>query len=134
MKTINNIRVFAIALVAIFTTAIASPALANDEKKAIPVELKFAGNMKNQPLFHLVFTGTEETEFTIVIRDEYGNALYRDNVKGTSFTKKFLLNVEELDTNKLKFEISSKSYDKSVVFEINNQSRFVEDIAINRIK
>jgi hypothetical protein len=135
MKTMIKTRLLAIALVASFTVAFTSPALANEEKNAIPVELKFVGNMKNnQPLFHLVFTGTVENEFTVTVRDEYGNVLYRDNVKGASFTKKFLLNTEELGDAELKFEITGKNYEKPVVFEINNHSRFVEDVVVNKVK
>jgi len=133
MKKIS-IRLFAIVLIATFMSAFATPAMANDEKKAIPVELKFVGNLKNQPLFHLVFNGAEEREYTIVIRDEYGNVFYRETVKGTAFMKKFLLNMEELDGAKLKFEISSKGYDKPVVFEVNNQTRFVEEVVVSKMK
>jgi len=133
MKRMISIRLFAIALIAAFTIAFVSPALANDEKKTIPVELKFVGTIRNQPLFHLVFSGTEETEFTVTVHDVYGNVFYKENVKGGSFIKKFLLNTEELDEADLKFEVTSKNY-KPVTFEINNHSEFVENILINKVK
>jgi len=135
MKSLKmNTRLIAIALVASFTVAFAAPAMANDDRKIIPVELKFVGNLKSQPLFHLVFSGTEQNEYTVVIRDEYGNLLYKENVKGATFTKKFLLNTEELGDAELKFEITGKNNEKPVVFEINNQSRFVEDVVISKVK
>jgi hypothetical protein len=135
MKTVKiSTRLLAFALIASFTVAFASPALANEDKKTVPVELKFIGNVKDNPLFHLVFNGTEETEYTIVVRDEYGNALYRENIKGTSFIKKFVLKTEDLDDSKLKFEVSSKSYEKPVVFEINTQYSYTENIVVNKVK
>ncbi|HKC36104.1 MAG TPA: hypothetical protein VKB95_08580 [Chitinophagaceae bacterium] len=134
MKTKISTRLIAIALVAAFTTALTSPAFANDDKKNIPVELKFVGNIKSQPVFHLVFDSPEETEYTIIISDEFGNSFFKETVKGTRFIRKFLLNTEELDGAKLKFEVSSKKYDKPVVFEIGNETRFVEEIVINRLK
>ncbi|MFI5129618.1 MAG: hypothetical protein ACHQFX_06490 [Chitinophagales bacterium] len=133
MKKIS-IRLFAIALIATVMTVFASPALANDEKKSIPVELKFAGISKNQPLFHLVFNSTEENEYTIIVRDDLGNIFYKEIVKGTVFLKKFRLNTEEIDDANLKFEIRSKAYDKPVVFEINNQSRYVDEVIVKKIK
>ena len=133
MKKIST-RLVAIALMAVLTTAFASPAMANDEKNTIPVELKFVGNLKEQPLFHLVFNGTEESQFTITIRDSYGNVFYRETVKGSQFIKKFLLNIDDLEEGKIKFEISSKSYEKPVVFEINNSTRYVETYSVNKIK
>jgi hypothetical protein len=60
--------------------------------------------------------------------------LYKDNVKGASFIKKFVLNTEELDDAKLKFEITGKNYDKPVVFEINNRSMYVENIVVSKVK
>ncbi len=135
MKTLKfSTRLLSIAFVASFIMAFASPASANDDKKLIPVEMKYIGNMKDQPLFHLIFTGTEEKEFTISIRDEYGNTLYRETVKGSSFTKRFLLNTEELGDVELKFEITSKSYEKPVVFEINKESHTVENLVVNKVK
>ena len=133
MKTIS-IRLFAVALAATLTTAFATPALANDEKKVVPVELKFIGNLKDQPLFHLVFNSPDEREYTIVIRDEDGTTFYREVVKGTVFIKKFLLNSDELADTRLKFEVTAKGYDKPAVFEVNNQTRFVEEIVVNKIK
>jgi hypothetical protein len=134
MKTVMiSTRILAIALIASFTMAFASPALANIEKKPIPVELKFIGNLKDQPLFQMTFTSTEENDFTITIRDDYGNVLYRENVKGGSFTKNFVLNTDLSDVG-LKFEVSSKNYEKPVVFEINTYSRVVEDVVINKVK
>ena len=41
MKTINNIRLTAIAIAAVLATSFISPAMANDEQKPIPVELEF---------------------------------------------------------------------------------------------
>jgi hypothetical protein len=135
MKTMMNTRVLVIALAASFTVAFTTPALANDEKKVIPVEMKFIGNLKNnQPLFHLVFTGSEVNEFTITVRDEYGNVLFRENVKGGNFTKKFLLNTEEVDDTEIKFEITGKNFEKPVVFEINKNTRYVEDIVVSKVK
>jgi hypothetical protein len=133
MKKIST-RLVAIALMAVLTTAFVSPAMANDEKNTIPVELKFVGNLKEQPLFHLVFNNTEESQFTITVRDSYGNVYYRETVKGSQFTKKFLLNIDDLDEGKVKFEISSKSYEKPVVFEINNSTKYVESYSVNKIK
>lgn len=129
-----NTRLLAIALVAMFSVAATAPALAADDNKVIPVELKFVGNIKNQPLFHMTFNGTEESEYTISVRDEYGNVLYKEKVKGGTFTKKFMLNTEELGDAELKFEVVSKSYEKPVVFEINRFTNYVQDVVINKTK
>ena len=134
-KIFSNTRFIAIAFMTVFTVA-ASTAIANDSSrvnKTIPVELKLVGNVNDQPIFQLSYTGTEQDEFTIVLRDEDGNALYRENIKGEGFTKKFLLNKEEIGEGTLRFEVSSKKFDKVAVYEVNRSTRQVEDMVINKL-
>jgi hypothetical protein len=104
---------------------------ANDKKPGVPVELKCTGIIENQLIFQLVFTGDkEQNEFTIYIRDEYGNSLYRENIKGENFSKKFLFYTDEIEDNTLTFEIISNKTRKSVIYLANRNSRFVQYIAI----
>lgn len=131
-KVLINTRIFAIALAVTFTTAFNSPALAIDEKKPIPVEMKFVGNVENQPVFELIFTGTEENEFMIVVRDEFNYELYRDNIKAGHVTKKFLLNTEELGDAAIQFEITDKKSNETVIFEVNKKQSFIEDVVISK--
>ena len=70
----------------------------------------------------------------IVVRDENGNVLYRDKVKGGNVTKKFLLNTEELGDVAVQFEITGKKNEKTVIYEVNKKSRLVEDLVINKMK
>jgi hypothetical protein len=134
-----NFRTVVMALVAVFTLSVA-PAFANGgngkdkkEKNIIPVELKYIGQLNDQPLFELAFSNEEESEFTVIIRDEYGTVLYKDNVKGSSFSKKFLLNTEELGTVSLKFEVYGKKTDKTATFQIDRSSRTVENLVVNKL-
>ena len=133
-KVLMNTRILAIALATTFTTALSSPALAIEEKKAIPVELKFVGNIESQPVFLLSFNNVEESDYTIIVRDEYGSVLYRDNVKGGKITKKFMLNTDELGNVAIQFEIIGKKSEKTVVYEVNKKARLVEDVVINKVK
>jgi len=134
MKKLSiNPRILAIALATIFSVAFLSPAFAIDDKKAIPVDLKFIGNIENQPVFELAFTNADESEYTVIVRDEYNTVLYRDNVKGNA-TKKFMLNIEDLGNTGVQFEITGKKTDKTVIYEVNKKSRFIEDVVINKMK
>lgn len=136
-KIFSNNRLIAIAFLTVFSVAAAPfAAVAADSsyKRVMPVELKLVGNINNQPIFQLSYDGnTEQDEFTIVIRDEDGNSLYRENIKGESFTKKFLLNKDEVGDGALRFEISSKKFSKTVVYEVNRNTRQVEDLVISKL-
>lgn len=132
MKKTMITRIFTVALVGLFTVATSNTALANDEKKAIPVELKFVGHIENKPVFQLTFNNAVENDFTVVVRDEYNTVLYRDYVKAGNVSKKFLLNTDELGNTAIYFEIIGKKTDKTVVYEVNKQSRLVEDVVISK--
>ena len=134
-KIFRSNRLIVIAFFIVFTTGAASIAMANNSNYGIPVELKFLGTIKNQPLFELSFAGNpDHDEFTIIIRDEAGNSLYRENIKGENFTKKFLLNTDEIADEVLHFEVISKKSKKTVVYEVNRNSRFVEEVVVSELK
>ena len=124
-----------VAFFTVFSMAATHSALANDSSRALPVELKYVGSINNQPLVQLTFAGNaEENEFTIIVRDEEGNSLYRETIKGENFFKKFLLNNDEIGESTVRFEVISKRSNKSVVFEVSRESRFINEIAISKTK
>ena len=133
-KVTRNLRFAAIALVAILSLTAATPALAIDGPNPKAIELTFIGNLQNQPLFQLSFNNAEEGEYMVVVMDEYSNVLYKDHVKSSNTTKKFLLNTEELGNVSLRFEITGRKSNKTEVFEINRNSRVVEDMVITKVK
>jgi|SRR5687768_12945986 len=129
-----NTRIFAVALAVAFTTAFSTPALAIDEKKTIPVELKFVGNVNNQRVFQLNFTNTEVNEYTVIVRDSYGFVLYKDKVRGSNMNQKFIFNTEELGEGEIQFEIIGKKTDKTAVYEVNMVPRLVSDVVVSKVK
>lgn len=135
MKTqMNKLRIAAIALVAVFTVALSTPVRAEDGKNPVQTELKFIGEIKNQPVFELTFSTEDETEFTVVIRDEFKNVLHKENVKTGTASKKYLITSELADLDILQFEVTGKKTDKTVVFQINKNSRFIQDMVVNKVK
>lgn len=134
-KIFKNNRVIAIAFLTVFTTGVSLAAHAGGEKPVVPVEMKFAGLVNQHPVFEMKFSGNaEQNQFTISIRDEYGNVLYRENIKGETFSKKFMLNTDEIEDNTLIFEVFCNKTKKQVSFEVNRHERFVQDIAINEVQ
>jgi hypothetical protein len=132
MKTLLiNTRILAVAFVSAFAVAFTTPAVAAEPT---PVELKYLGQLKNQPLFELTFNNGEDTEFTVVIRDEFKNVLYKEFIKSGVTSKKYLLNTDELGDVSLQFEITGKKSDKTIIYEVNRNSRYVENLVVNKIK
>ncbi|MET0634602.1 MAG: hypothetical protein ABWZ25_01160 [Chitinophagaceae bacterium] len=133
MKNIFN-KALAIALFAVFTVSFSTSAFAIDETNPSGVELKFIGNLKNQPIFQLIANHPEETEYSVSVMDENNVVLYKDNVKSGVTGKKFMLNTDELGDASIRFEITGKKNNKTIVYEINRNSHVVSDLVINKVK
>ena len=104
------------------------------ETPALPVELKFAGTFKNQPLVQLNFTGsTEDNAYSISVTDESGIVLYNADVKGGIFSKQFLLNTNDLGDAVLNFEITGRKSGKKVVYKVSRQTSISEQMDIVKL-
>lgn len=133
-KIFKNSRLIAIAFFTVFTASLAPAAFANDSNE-LPVELKYIGNINNQSIFQLKVNGNlKNSEFTISINDPFGNPVYRENIKGENFTKKFLFNTEELGDDTLDFTIFCRTSNKTVLYKINRQTRFIEEMVVSEQK
>ena len=131
MKHIKSIIAIAIFSLLSFTSVLASKT--PDSISTLPVELNYMGVVKNQPLFELSFSGSEEeNEFNITIVDENGYVFYNENLKGKKFIKQFLFNAEDLSNAKIHFEITGKKSGKTVIYNINRQTKVIEEINVSK--
>jgi len=137
MKQIfRNNRLIAIALMTVFSVAAAQPVFANGGKdKETVTRLNYVGTINSHQIFQLNVTGDEtNNEFTILIKDEFGNEIYKENIKSENFTKRFLFDAEELSNSSLHFEVLSKKTKKSVVYEISSTLSMVKNVAVTEVK
>ena len=127
IKNYGTIALFA------FFSFIGTATLANDETKDPPTaQLKYIGVLEKQPVFQLDLNGTEQQEFTISVRDQFNEILYTERVKAKTFTRKFLLDTDNLDGAVLKVEVRS-GRNKPEVFTINRSTRFVEETSVTKL-
>lgn len=127
MKTIIAIAVF--SAVSFMQVTAADTSTLNP---TLPVELKYAGSFKNQPLIQLNFTGSkDENVFNIIITDESGVVFYNADLTGETFSKQFLLNTDDLGDAVLKFEITGKKSGKTVSYRVNRQ--FTEHLDVVKL-
>ncbi len=126
-------KIIALALFAVTSITTATTALANDEKNNVTSELKFIGKINNLPVFDLTLSNVAAQDFTVIIRDEQSNVLYRYSSNDGNFSKKFQLN-EEIAGDAVRFEITTGKNSKPVVYEVNNSTKVTNDIVVNKIK
>ena len=132
MKQIKTIIAIAVFSLLSFTSLFAGKT--PDSVSNLPVELNYMGVVKNQALFQLNFSGSEEeNEFNITIIDESGYVFYNENVKGEKFSKQFLFDAEDLSATKIHFEITGKKSGKTVTYNINRQTKVIEEINVTKL-
>lgn len=127
----------AITLIAliILTVGFSTVTLANDEGKTKNItELKFIGNMENQPVFQLDLANTDEDEFTVTFRDEAGNIIYTDKFKGANISKKFMLKTEDFGDAALHVTVKSRKNSTTETYVINRSHTYVEETVVNKLK
>lgn len=133
-KIFSNNRLIAIAFLTVFSLSAAASTVDNIPTSEVPVELIFTGQVNDKPVFELRFNGNSlQDNFTILISDDNGNSFYRENFKGENFTKKFLLNTDEIG-DVIRFQIFCNKTKKSVTYEINRNTKFIHEVEVNLVK
>jgi hypothetical protein len=132
MKKVFNYRNTAIALFTALTLTISASANATDDKNpATAVELKYIGNFNNKPVFELkINKAVEGGQYLVNIRDEDGNSLYRETLTAS---KKFMLNTDEIGNDVLRFEITGKADNSKLVYTVNQNSRFIDEVSVTKL-
>ena len=102
------------------------------ENSSKPV-VKYLGTENNQLAFQVDFDNTTDRSFNISIKDEDGNLMYADRFKEKKFSKKFLVNPSEYGTMKLTFVVTTLNDRQSQVFNINTNSRVVDDVVVTKL-
>jgi hypothetical protein len=105
----------------------------DDDKKTSSIEVKLISNVDESPVFQLDLNNKEVEEFYVTIKDNLGNTLYADKVKGTQITRKFKLNPEGMDDESIRIEVRSKKTNKSEVYTINRSSKFVQETVVSKL-
>jgi len=95
-------------------------------------DLKYVGVLKNNPVFQLDLNSSEVKDYTIAIKDVFGNVLYKESVTAKNFTRKFQLDTNEIDDEVLTVEVRAGKNGKPEVFTINRNTRVIEEPVITR--
>ena len=121
------------ALSLFFVLSLNLTASATDEKKPSSIEVKMISAVDETPVFQLDLNNKEVEEFYVTIKDNFGNTLYSDKVKGSNISKKFKLNPEGMTDETIRIEVKSKKTNKSEVYTINRSSKYVSETVVNKL-
>ncbi len=137
MKTkMNATKMIAVALLAICTIGTSAKAVAGTNPNE-PIELKYMGKTENQPVFQLNLNNPEASEYLISIKDESGNELYSEKVKGANITRNYRLDIKDVDMSSSTFGITvqvtaAKSHKKEE-FHVKSTTHVVENYEVAKL-
>lgn len=135
MKAINKTRAVVIALLGIFILGFTPPALCKDEYPT-PVQLTATGNPNRQPLFELKVNNAETAEYLVMVKDENGELLFSEKLKGKNISRKYQLdtNLEEFNAVfNVRFEITMLNTRETFIYNVTRKSRVVQDIVVAKL-
>lgn len=136
MKTkTNKSKAVLIALMTMFTLWTVTPAMAVENRIDTPVnaELKYIGNLKNNPVFQLDLNNTEKEIFIVTIKDSKGVVLYAEKLKGENITRKYRFLMDEIEEGNIRFEVLAVNTNTKEVYEVDTYVRTSQDVVINKV-
>ena len=102
-------------------------------KSATTAEVKYIGNSNGEFLFNVLYNNEEGSRFSVAILDAQGNQLYSGVYSVKKFDKNFKLSDPE-SFGKLVFVIRNLGDNSVQRFEVNTNSRLVEDVEVKEVK
>ena len=127
-KVIFQFVLCAVVLVTIFPQSIS----AQDFKTLTPAGaiIKYLGFVEDKLLFHVDIDNSKTERCIILIQDESGDVLYRQEFKDVKFIKTFGINKYELEGKNLVFILNKGKVKQEQVFEVSTTTRIVQDVIV----
>ncbi|HEY0058235.1 MAG TPA: hypothetical protein VGB56_03810 [Flavisolibacter sp.] len=114
---------------------------------ALPAGAQAAGIGGNPPIAELTYVGTEDQKLVfsfkfknesgekciVRIRDNEGNTIYSEKFSGSNISKRFILEKDAFERSGLTFTLNTSITKQTQAFELNNNTRFVEDFVVTKL-
>jgi hypothetical protein len=121
----------ALFFIAVIAVQAQSPASVAGEKED-PATVKYLGLQDDMVVFNVAYTNPHGDKFSIIVKDQDGTQLYQVVYNDKNFYKQFRL--PRADKSKLTFIIRNyREADIAKTFEINVNTRYIEDVAVKKI-
>jgi len=134
-QALKTTRIITIGLFTLCTMGLSLATFAN-VKTDEPIELKFIGKTKDQPVFQLNLNNNETAEYFITIKDRYHNIMFSEKVEGVHISRKYRLDISEEDLMSSDFgisvEVTSAETHKTQVYKISSRAQVVQNFEVAR--
>ena len=133
--TISNINKTFIVLAAVVLSSFSTTPDVKKEKKDINgAQLEYLGKTKNLPVFRLVIENPSLTIFSIIVKDDQGDIIYSESLRGNSIARTYKLDTDNTDLiNGTSFHLTNTSNHLTTVFKVQQHTKNVEEINVTKV-
>ena len=117
----------------LLTRAAAKDPVEKHEGSASTAEVKYIGSNEGDPLFNVMYNNTTGARFSVKVLDNEGHQLFQGIYTDKKFDKKFKIS-DAGSYGKLTFVIRNFQDNSVQSFEINSNTRMVEDVEVKEVK
>jgi hypothetical protein len=96
-----------------------------------PAVVKYLGKEGSMNIFQVRYENLSGAPYLIIVKDEDGNTLFKEIFDTKQFDKKFKL--VNLDNEKVTFIIKRVNDIRQETFEVNYNTRVVEDVIVKKV-
>ncbi len=94
--------------------------------------IKYLGSEDEMLLFNVSYTNPQGSKFIVSVKDQDGTVLYQNQFKEKTFYKQFRL--PKSDRDRIVFILhNGRDADVVKTFEVNVNSRFVQEVAVKKL-
>jgi hypothetical protein len=130
----NKNKATLIAIIAVFTTAFTSPAIAAGKNDPPVTEVKYLGFVGNNPVFELNLNGIYADNYFITIRDGAGTVIYSEKLSGKAISRKYRIDTEEeIPEGGLRFEVRSVKNKKTDIYVADITENVKREVAVTKL-
>ena len=104
-----------------------------DQPNANPVEIKYIGTKDGKMCFQVDFDNQNEDSYNIAIKDQEGFTFFKDQFSDKKFSKKFLVDTNELGSSTIVFTFRSQKSKQPLVYQVNTSTRVVNDVVVTKL-
>ncbi|HVG11931.1 MAG TPA: hypothetical protein VM843_02955 [Flavisolibacter sp.] len=96
-------------------------------------ELTYIGSEDGKLVFNFKFKNESGEKCVVRIRDNEGNTFYSEKFSGSNISKRFILEKDAFDRSALTFILNTSTTKQTQAFELNNNTRLVEDFVVTKL-
>ena len=133
--TISNINKTFIVIAAVVLSSFSTIPDVKKEKKDINgAQFEYLGKAKNLPVFRLVIENPSLTIFSIIVKDDQGDIIYSESLRGNSIARTYKLDTDNTDLiNGTSFHLTNTSNHLTTVFKVQQLTKNVEEINVTKV-